>query len=97
MKCIVFIPSPNKGGGSVYSLSHRKMKKYTLYVVRRHINTELGLWAESAPCVHCTRAIRYYGFKKIVYIDNNKDIKVVKTKDFKTNFVSSCNKLNVER
>lgn len=97
MKCIVFMPSSNNGGGSVYSLSRRKMRKYTLYVVRRHVNTELGLWAESAPCVHCANAIRYYGFKKIVYIDNSKNIKVVKTKDFKTDFISSCNKLNMER
>ncbi len=91
------MPSPNNGGGSVYSLSRRKMGKYTLYVVRRHINADLGLWAESAPCVHCTKAIRYYGFKKIVYIDKNKNIKVVKTKDFKTNFISSCNRIFMKK
>ena len=73
------------------------MRKYTLYVVRKHRDKHMGLWAESAPCIHCMKAIRYYGFQKIVYLDKNECIKVVKTRDFKTNFISSCNKLNLER
>lgn len=81
-------------GGSMYNLHRgRKMKKYTLYVVRRFTNIEeFGLMAPSAPCMHCTQIIRYYGFQKIVYIDETHNIKVVKMKDYTTNYMSSGNK-----
>ena len=88
------MPSPKCGGGSAYSLSRRKMRKYTLYIVRRHsTNSGLGLWGDSAPCVHCTRAIRHYGFKKIVYIDKSGCLVKKRVRDYKTNFITSCNKL----
>ena len=79
---------------SMYNLYRRgKMKKYTLYVVRRFTNIEeFGLMAPSAPCMHCTQIIRYYGFRKIVYIDETHHIKVVKMKDYTTNYMSSGNK-----
>ena len=70
-----------------------KMRKYTLYVIRRYNNSSYGLWAESAPCLHCLNVIRQYGFKKIVYIDKNLQVKSIKTKNYNTSFISSCNKL----
>lgn len=76
----------------MYSLSRRKMRKYTLYVVRRSYDKNCGLWAQSAPCLHCTRVIRNYGFQKVVYIDENKEIKVVKMKNYNTDYISSCNR-----
>ena len=80
-------------GGIVYSLSRRKMRKYTLYVVRRYIDDKnYGLWAQSAPCIHCTKMIRNHGFQKVVYIDENKEIKVVKMKNYNTDYISSCNR-----
>ena len=94
-KQIVSMPS-SIDGGSMYNL-HRKMKKYTLYVVRRFTNIEeFGLMAPSAPCMHCTEIIRYYGFRKIVYIDETHNIKVVKMKDYTTNYISSGNKRMVK-
>ena len=65
------------------------MRKYTLYVVRRYQNEKCGIWAQSNPCVHCTRWIRKCGIQKIVYIDERLNIKVVKTRDYKTSFISS--------
>lgn len=73
------------------------MKKYTLYVVRRYNNKNCGLWAQSAPCMHCTKVIRNYGFQKIVYIDENKEIKVVKMKNYNTNFITSSNRQIMRR
>lgn len=96
-KQIVSMPS-SIDGGSMYNLHRgRKMKKYTLYVVRRFTNIEeFGLMAPSAPCMHCTQIIRYYGFRKIVYIDETHNIKVVKMKDYTTKYMSSGNKRMVK-
>lgn len=61
------------------------MKKLTIYIVRhRHYTSKSG---HSEPCYHCAREINRIGIKKIVYVDDEGDVKKCLACNYKTDYI----------
>ena len=69
----------------------RKMRiiysRITLYIVRYNKD---HFYANSAPCVLCTKKIKELGVKKLVYCNQNHCFNITKTKDYFTDHYSGC-------
>lgn len=65
---------------------YRKLRKYTLYVVRINANNEL---TESKPCAECQKFLEKYFPGKIVYSsDNGELVKVRRASDLNSTHLS---------
>lgn len=64
-----------------------------MYVVR--LGRSNALLGNSAPCVNCTNMInRTNLIKRIVYSDGNGEIVSIKTRDYKTNYLTNGDRNN---
>ena len=69
-------------------LSLKQLKKVTLCVVRMSTG---GHVVSSVPCYFCTKQIKKYNIKKIIYSDENGDLKRNKISDFESNYITYAN------
>jgi len=88
------LPDIIEGSKSVNYLAHSNpLKDTTLYVVR--ISTG-GNLRNSAPCKNCLSVIKFVGIKKIVFSSDDGNIKIYKTDNYKTKYITSCQKYMVK-
>lgn len=63
----------------------RKMRKLTIYIARHRHSTSYS--AHSEPCSHCTKEIKRFGIKKIVYVNGIGEINKSLTDNYNTEYV----------
>ena len=63
----------------------RKMRKLTIYIARHRHSTDYS--AHSEPCAHCTKEIKRFGIKKIVYVNANGEINKRLADKYETNYI----------
>jgi deoxycytidylate deaminase len=70
----------------------RKMSKYSICVVRSSLDTDGKLCLmNSLPCRDCLRKLQMIGLNKVIYSDNNEEIRVARISDIQTNHLKWCN------
>ena len=61
------------------------MKKLTIYIAKHRQSTNYS--AHSEPCFHCTKEIKRFGIKKIVYVDADGKITKRNTNSYENNYI----------
>lgn len=73
-----------------YNKNFKDIHKCTLYIVR-YSKSGIG---SSIPCIHCLNNIKKYKIKKVIYINDNREIVCSKPEHIKKQHISSANKTN---
>ena len=61
------------------------MRKLTIYIARHKSSTNHS--GPSEPCFHCTKEIKKFGIKKIVYVDANGYINKINSDKYESNYI----------
>ena len=70
----------------------RVLSNSTLYVVRiPRISNSLEYLNFSKPCTDCSKVIKQYGIKNIVYSDLDDKITIMKVKDMESDYITKAN------
>jgi deoxycytidylate deaminase len=70
----------------------RKMSKYSICVVRSSIDRDGKLCLmNSLPCRDCLKKLQMVGLNKVIYSDNNEEIKAARISDIQTNHLNWSN------